>query len=266
MSSVTFLGGGRITTALVAGLRRSGFRGKLFVHDRHAEKLRRLGRLYRVTPELRLEGAVEEADLLVIAVRPAAVGDLLARIASGAKLRRPLLAVSLAAGVPLARLRAGLGPPVRWARAMPSPVCRARRGLTALAFDRGVPARARKETRALFACVGAVVEIPEKQFDAFTVTFSPSHGIHALATLARAAQNAGLGPRVARAAAAHALADGILAWREHPEPLRGLIQEAATPGGTAAAVISAMESSGYARIVAHALRAGLAQARLLKRV
>jgi pyrroline-5-carboxylate reductase len=261
VSAVVFLGGGRITNALIAGLRLSGFRGKLVVHDRHSEKLQRLRRLYNVTPEPSLRRAVAAAHLLVVAVRPQAVGDLLARIASDRNLRRPTVAISLVAGVSLARLRAGIGPPVRWVRAMPSPVCRARRGLTALAVSRSVPGRPRREIHALFARVGAVIEIPEKQFDAFTVTYSSSHGYHALATIARAAEKVGLARHAARVAAAHALADGILAWRENPEPLRGLLAEAATPGGTAAAVMAAMDTGGYPRIVERALRAGIAVAR-----
>jgi pyrroline-5-carboxylate reductase len=261
MSALVFLGGGRITSALVAGLRDAGFRGKLVVYDRHPEKLRRLRRSFDVIPEARLERAVAAAHLLVIAVRPPAVAALLARIGGDKLIQRPLVAISLAAGVPLARLRKSLGPPVRWVRAMPSPVCSARRGLTALAFHRSVPPRTRKMIRQLFARVGGVIEIPEKQFDAFTVTYSSSHGLHALATLASAAEKTGLPRRLALAAAAHALADGIAAWRDSEVPLTALIEEAATPGGTAEAVMAAMDARGYPRIVERALQAGIARAR-----
>jgi pyrroline-5-carboxylate reductase len=71
----------------------------------------------------------------------------------------------------------------------------------------------------------------------------------------------GLNRKNALTAAAHALADGILSWREGEEPLDKLIQEAATPGGTAAATMRAMDSSGYMRIIAKGLRAGRARAR-----
>ena len=57
----------------------------------------------------------------------------------------------------------------------------------------------------MFALVGAVLEIPENQFDAFTVTFSSSHGYHALATLIDAAEAVGLDRKSARVAATHAL-------------------------------------------------------------
>jgi len=258
VKATVFLGGGRITSALLAGLQLAGYSRPILVHDRHAEKLRKLKRQYGVAVEPDLHRAVESAHLLIIAVRPDSVRGLLNQIGT---ISRRLTAVSLAAGVPLSKLRAGLGSPVQWARAMPSPVCRAGQGLTALTFDRGLSVTARAEVRHLFALVGAVLKIPENQFDAFTVTFSSSHGYHALATLIGAAEAIGLDRKSARVAAAHALADGIAAWRAGTLHLEELLQEAATPGGTAAAVMSSLDRAGYARIVSQGLRAGISQAR-----
>jgi pyrroline-5-carboxylate reductase len=260
VKATVFLGGGRITSALVAGLRLAGYGRPIIVHDRHAEKLQKLKRQYGIAVEPDLHRAVESADLLIIAVRPDSVRGLLKEIRTR-NIRRRLTAVSLAAGVPLSKLGAGLGSPVRWARTMPSPVCRTGQGLTALSFGRDLSGAARAKVRNLFALVGGVLEIPENQFDAFTVIFSSSHGYHALATLIDAAKAIGLDRKTARVAAAHALADGIAAWRAGTSPLGELLQEAATPGGTAAAVMASMNDAGYARIVSQGLRAGIRQAR-----
>ena len=260
MKSTVFLGGGRITSALLAGLRLADYGRPIVVHDRHPEKLQQLKRRYGAIVEPDLHQAVESAHLLIIAVRPDSVRGLLKAIRTR-KIRRRFTAVSLAAGVPLSKLRAGLGPPVQWVRAMPSPVSRTGRGLTALTFGRGLSIAARAEVRDLFALVGAVLEIPENQFDAFTVTFSSSHGYHALATLIDAAEAVGLNRKSARVAATHALADGVAAWRESNLTLKELLQEAATPGGTAAAVMASQDNAGYPRIVAQGLRAGIMQAR-----
>ena len=150
---------------------------------------------------------------------------------------------------------------MKWARAMPSPVCRHGRGLTALAFGPNISDAARAKVRDLFALVGGVLEIPENQFDAFTVTFSSSHGYHALAILIDAAEAIGLDRKSARVAAAHALADGIAAWRAGNLPLMELLEEAATPGGIAATVMASLDDAGYASIIARGLRAGIRHAR-----
>jgi len=154
-----------------------------------------------------------------------------------------------------------LGAPVRWARAMPSPVCRSGRGLTAVSFPRALPDGDRKRVRDLFASFGQVVEIPERKFDAFTVTYSCSHGYHALSALAKSAQDAGLDRKTALLASAHALADGILAWREGRHSLEELLVEAVTPGGIAAAAADGMDAAGYGRAVGKGVAAGLRRAR-----
>ena len=258
MKATVFLGGGRITGALLAGLRLANYHRPIIVYDRHPEKLRKLKRVYGVRTERELGNAVEQAQLLIIAVRPDSLKNLLQNIG---EIDHPLIAVSLVAGVPLARLREGLGKRVRWGRAMPSPACRSGRGLTALAFDRRMPSSEQREVKDLFLKVGTVIEVRESKFDAFTVTYSCSHGYHALATLADAAEKLGLNRKTALLAAAHALADGIIAWREGNISLDDLLHEAATPGGIAAKVVRSMDAAGYSRAVRSGLAAGLRRTR-----
>jgi len=259
MKTTVFLGGGRITGALAAGLRLAGYERPIIVFDRNPEKLKALRRASRVEIARDLKSAVERAEMLILAVRPGSMAELLDEVAACGT--SPGLCVSLAAGIPLRKLRGKIGPPARWARAMPSPVCRIGRGLTPLTFDRGVGKAERSRVRKFFALVGAVPDIPEGQMDAITATHSPTHGYHALATLAKAATQAGLNRSLALTAAAHALSDGIAYWRESGADLDDLLREAATPGGIAAATISAMDKAGYAKVVAKGLKAGIEQAR-----
>jgi pyrroline-5-carboxylate reductase len=259
---IVFLGGGRITAALLAGLRLANYRRPILVHDRNRNKLRALQRQFGVMVEPDLMRAGARAQLLIIAVRPLDVAAILTEVSQAEfKAKGNPVACSLVAGIPLAKLRARLGAPVRWSRAMPSPAARTGNGLTALTFDPGFPQSARQLVRDFFFSVGAVVEIPERKMDAFMVTFSPSHGYHALAALGQSAQKLGLDRKTAFAAASHALADGIVSWRQGTESLEALLREAATPGGIAAAVMNAMDEKGYSKTIERALRAGLARAR-----
>lgn len=258
MKPTVFVGAGRITSALIAGLRLAGDRREIVVYDRNPEKMRQLRRESGVAIAADLKPAVERAGMLIVAVRPGSVGEVLCGIAGSTE--TPKLCISLAAGVPLKNLRRGL-PTARWVRAMPSPVCRVGRGLTALCFDRGVQTRDRSLVRKLFERLGQVAEVPERKFDAFTATYSSSHGYHALAALAAAAQGAGLNRKTALMAAAHALADGVLYWRESGMDLAELLHEAATPGGIAAATMLGMDRTGYRRAVEKGLKAGIGQAR-----
>src|SRR5713101_7670202 len=98
MSKVVFLGGGRITSAMLAGLPLAKTRHRLIVHDRNPGKLRNLKKRYAVAGEPDLNNAVKRADVLIVAVRPSSVREVLRTLV---KVNRPLVAVSLAAGVPL---------------------------------------------------------------------------------------------------------------------------------------------------------------------
>ncbi len=266
MKATVFLGGGHITGAMAAGLRLAGYAGEIVVYDRHPEKVRALRRESRVEAARDLKSAMLRAEalragMLVIAVRPGSVREMLREVAA-CGVTPPRLCVSLAAGIPLRNLRAWMGPPVRWARAMPSPVCRIARGLTPVSFERSVTKSERARVRRFFAHVGPVMDLPERQLDAITAVHSPTHGYHALAALTKAAQAAGLDRATALTAAAHALSDGIFYWRESGQSLEELLREAATPGGIAAATMSAMDASGYARVVEKGIRAGVKRARL----
>jgi pyrroline-5-carboxylate reductase len=256
---ILFVGGGRITSALCAGLRLGEYSREIVVYDHNPGKLRALRTESRVTIAHDLKEALPRAEILILAVRPASVPAVLQEIAGTGTW--PRLCVSLAAGIPLAALRRSLGDPAHWVRAMPSPVSRIGRGLTAISFDPAVSTTECKRVRELFEMVGEVIEVPERGFDAFTATYSSSHGYHALATLASAAQRAGLDRKTALTAAAHALADGIHYWRESALSVDELLHEAVTPGGIAAASMAAMDKAGYRQAVQKGVHAGITQAR-----
>ncbi len=267
--TVVVLGGGGLTQAMIAGLKyhaahvpkRTPAKFQLIVHDRHPHKLRTLRQLGAKT-ESSLQRAVDAADILLIAVRPDSVAGLLVSL----NLRgRALLVVSLAAGIPMERLRRELGPPVRWARAMPSPACRTGHGLTALAFGAELKPAERKTIRTFFAALGTVMEVPEESFDVFMVTYAPIHGYHALAALTAAAMRLGLDPAVASTAAAHALADGIVALRARRTSLDRVLREAATPGGISVAIAASKDASGYSAIIERALQAGIDRAKSISK-
>ena len=260
MNTIVFLGGGRITAALLAGLTAANFRAKFVVHDRHPQKLRKLQKEFGVAVELDLRSAVKRADLLILAVRPQSLRELIRAMCSP---ERALPVLSLAAGITLERLQAWSPPRLQWARAMPSPVCRTRHGLTALVFERRFPRSAREPVKSLFVAVGEVLLLPESQFDTFTVLYSVSHGQHMLQAMTQAGVKLGLRRSVSERAAAHALCESIRSLRASDASLDDLLREAATPGGTSAAVLASLKDSGYTEMLERALRAGVRRAKEL---
>lgn len=237
------------------------------VHDHSAERMRLLRRSHGATEEPDLEMGVRAAQLIVLAVRPDAAEIMLRELdvaleRGGHREPRKIL-VSVMAGLPLAWLRKRIRAGMRWARAMPSPLCESGNGLTALAFGNGCAKETREAVYRLFATFGKVVVLPERHFDAFTVIYSPSHGVHALSALADAGVEAGLSRKTALQAAAHALGGAEAALRTGDGDLKRIQRQAATPGGTAEATMAGMESAGYRKAVAQGVQQGIARARTI---
>src|SRR5580704_11234908 len=91
----------RMTSAMLAGLRLAKTKHHLVIHDRNPGKLRELKRRYAVAVEPDLNKAVMQAEVLIVAVRPSSIRELLRSIGTTKNTR---LAISLAAGVPLRAL------------------------------------------------------------------------------------------------------------------------------------------------------------------
>jgi pyrroline-5-carboxylate reductase len=210
---------------------------------------------------------VRAAQLIVLAVRPDSAEEVLRDLnvaleRGGPRDSRKIL-VSVMAGLSLAWLRKRISTGVRRARAMPSPLCESGDGLTALAFESGCAKATREAVYRLFGAFGRVVVLPERHFDAFTVIYSPSHGVHALSALADAGVEAGLSRKTALQAAAHALSGAEAAFKAGGGDLKRMVRQAATPGGTAEVTMAGMESAGYRKAVAEGVQRGIARARTI---
>src|SRR3954466_451006 len=79
--ATVFLGGGRITSALAAGLRLAGDKRAIVAYDRNPAKLKKMRRESQVQTATDLKWAVERAEILIVAVRPQSVSQLLQDVA-----------------------------------------------------------------------------------------------------------------------------------------------------------------------------------------
>src|SRR5690606_16131483 len=104
-----FIGAGRMATALASGMVEAGVAlGERIVASDPVDEVRRS--FQQANPAARViddnRGVVAEADVVVLAVKPQTMADVLAELAPSID-TRPLL-LSIAAGVPLARIEGAL--------------------------------------------------------------------------------------------------------------------------------------------------------------
>jgi len=234
------IGGGRMGAALVSGLVHAGWApvGQLRVVE--AVDARR-AELAEQFPGLDVAADPAEAAGSVVAVKP---GDVDSVVRAIAPLSPRIL--SIAAGVPLARLEAAAGPDVRVVRAMPNTPALIGAGAAAIAGGSTADSDDLSWARSLLSAVGTVVTVPESLLDAVTGLSGsgPAYVFLIAEALIDAGVLAGL-PRDTAAAlaiqtlvgSARLLAEGA----DGPEALRAAVT---SPGGTTAAGLRVLEQRG----------------------
>lgn len=206
---------------------------------------------------------VAAADVLVLAVKPDQVADLLSEIRPNLDLGRHLI-LSIAAGVTLARMEAA-APGARIVRVMPNTPALV--GASASAFATGTAAtRADAETaQRLLGSVGLALEVKEKLLDAVTgVSGSgPAYAFLMIEALADGGVAAGLPREVAQRLAAQTLlgaAKMVLETGQHPGALKDAV---CSPGGTTIEAVHELEKGGLRATLISAVRAASDKAKKL---
>jgi len=140
--------------------------------------------------------AVHGARLVLVAVKPAMVPDLLRELRDD--FGRDALIVSVAAGVTIATMEELV--PNAVFRSMPNTPSIVRRGVTGLAAGERASEQDAALVRALFETVGAVVEVPEDQMNALsTISGSgPAYVFFLIERLTEAALHLGFDESQAR--------------------------------------------------------------------
>lgn len=164
MQTVGFIGCGNMGSAIIYGISRT----KSFHvagYDHHADKLQKLEHDCGLIICASEEELVKKADILVIAVKPYAVEELLKRIQPFVTAGK--IVISIAAGVSIAAVKKYVSCPV--AVVMPNTPAMVGEGCTALSFDDKALSAAQKETiKQIFDCVGTTVILPEDKFAEFS--------------------------------------------------------------------------------------------------
>jgi pyrroline-5-carboxylate reductase len=165
---LVFLGGGQMAEAIARGVIAAG----LLKPEQIAASEVRPSRRDYLESQVGIKAvagnaeAVTLGDVILLAVKPQDTGVVLSEI--GSQVRTEQVVVSIAAGVPLAKLEAPFESPVPVIRVMPNTPCLVGAGMAAIA--RGKHATAEHEARVLsiFNATGKAVALPEKDLDAVT--------------------------------------------------------------------------------------------------
>jgi len=254
---IGFLGGGSMGEALITGLLRAGLvvPSELYISDINEERLAFLGQKLGINTTTDNRTIVNEADIVIIAVKPYVAASVLKEIAVAARPGQTF--ISIAAGIPISLIESYLKGPVPVVRVMPNTPCLVGEGASAVSAGKHAGKDNIRIAMAIFNAVGKAVEVDESLLDCVTGLSGsgPAYMYVILEGLIDGAVRLGLPGDIARELAAQTMlgaAKMVLETVEHPAKLKNMVT---TPGGTTAAGLFALEEGALRAVLMKAVAA-----------
>lgn len=261
--TIGFIGGGNMAESLVGGLVATGHDpDRILVADPSSERRDLLTKKHGIAALEDNIATAAQADILVMAVKPNVMAEVLRTLQATLAVRKPLL-ITIAAGLPMRLYRDILGPDIPLVRAMPNTPSLLRAGITGAVLD----AAGRKDVKPLATSVlGAVGEVRwldnDTQLDALsTVSGSgPAYFFYLMECMQAAAEKLGLDADLSRDLVLHtALGSAKLALHDAAPPAE-LRRRVTSPGGTTAEALAVMRAADLDVVMEKALKAAFKRA------
>jgi pyrroline-5-carboxylate reductase len=169
ITSLGFIGGGRVTRLLLYGLKnKDALPERILVSDPDPEVLEKVQMVAPQTIECHTDNKqVVNAELIFLAVHPPVVREVCEQIA--ATVSGQVLIISLAPVLPMQKLAALLNGHERLARMIPNAPSVVNAGYNPVAFSPVVEAGEKQQLLALFADLGETVEVEETTLEAYAI-------------------------------------------------------------------------------------------------
>ncbi|HVY73430.1 MAG TPA: pyrroline-5-carboxylate reductase [Puia sp.] len=246
VSKIGIIGGGNLGTAIAEGLVESGFvsPGHILITRRSVEQLSGLEQK-GVLVSANNEDALRYANLIILAVKPFQVDDVLTRLRGHFKKDRHVL-VSVITGVSINHLAGLTEHEIPIVRAMPNTAISIRESMTCLA-TKDVSAEQFKEVSDIFNQLGSAVRIDEKLMDAATVlgACGTAFAMRYIRANIQGGIEIGFDAATASLIAAQTVkgaAELLMKKQSHPEQE---IDKVTTPKGCTIAGLNEMEHRGF---------------------
>ncbi len=205
--------------------------------------------------------AIAQSEIVMLAVKPHILPTVLSGLGTGLAGK---LVISVAAGVPLAKLTAGVGHE-RVARVMPNTPSLVGEGAAAYCTAADASESDVESIEAMLGSVGYVTEVTESQLDAVTgVSGSgPAYVFLMIEALADGGVAAGLPRKIALELATQTVRGAATMVRDTGEHPGALKDKVCSPGGTTIAAVRVLEQNAIRAALIDAVAASAGRSREL---
>ena len=254
---IGFIGGGKLAEAMISGLIKAGVAKpeEITVSDIDSSRRELLQERYSVSVVAENPKVVRASDVVILALKPKVLPTALLELDQGVA---PKLLITVAAGIPISRVEAGLADGTHLIRVMPNINCAAQASCTAICAGTHATEEDMKAAEKIFGAVGMTFRMEESKMDAVTALSGsgPAYAFIFIEALADGGVLYGLPRSDAMQMAAQTVlgaAKMVLESGLHPAELKDRV---ASPGGTTIAGIRALEEGGLRAAVLDAVSEG----------
>jgi len=252
--------------SLVGGLIADGWDpGRIRVADPDPQQTDRLAQRFSVTTTQDNHTALEQADAVVLAVKPQAIKAVADELAATIAAQRPLV-ISIAAGIRATALRGWLGKDTAIVRTMPNTPALVQSGATALFANPVVSEEQRNLAESVLRAVGLTLWIDDEDLmDAVTALSGsgPAYFFLFMEALQDAGTDLGLPVETARLLTLQTAFGAAKMALESTEDAATLRQRVTSPGGTTERALDYLRQHGFEETVTGALRVAAERSREL---
>ncbi|HAG08709.1 MAG TPA: pyrroline-5-carboxylate reductase [Desulfotomaculum sp.] len=259
-----FVGGGAIAEAILTGLIRSGLSPQaFFVSEIKNSRLTYLSQKLGINPVRNNFDLVKNCDIIILAVKPAVVEDVMLEI--GPEIRADQTLISLAAGITTGFFAQFMPEPRAVVRVMPNATVLVGEGACAYCLGTHAQDKDKERVKVIFESTGKFVEVPESLMDVVTGLSGsgPAYMYLIMESFASAGVRLGLPKEEALILSAQTMlgaAKMVLETGEHPAKLKDKV---ITPGGTTAAGLFSLEEGSLRAIIMRAVEKATVRSREL---
>jgi len=246
----SIIGLGKMGEAILKGLLPQVQKGEIALtgYEVSDQRKRELEGRYPLTLSSSLQEALEETEVILVAVKPQQIEGLLAEMGGLVEGR---LLMSIAAGISSSFIQKRVSPNARIVRVMPNTPALVGEGALVCALGPNTGPKEREIVEKLLSPLGIVIEVAEGLMDAVTALSGsgPAYVFLFLQALSDAGVKVGL-PRDLASALIIQTMKGSLRLLEELKGHPALMMEMVTsPGGTTIAALHAMERAGIRGII-----------------
>lgn len=265
LPSICFIGGGNMARSIVGGLIAKGNAAEnITVCDPNRDNLVALQADFSVKTSSDNAAVVDQADVVVLAVKPQVMGEVCRALAS--HINPGALVISIAAGISCEKLNQWLGSKTAIVRSMPNTPALVGAGASGLFATPTVTDAQKRETEAILGAVGTVAWVEEEELmNAVTAVSGsgPAYFFLVMEAMIDAGVAQGLTPEAARTLTQQTALGAASLAQQSPETVAELRRRVMSPGGTTERAIQSFEENDLRRIFAEAMQACADRARTM---